>query len=97
MDSTTQWSMSWTMALLPPQEMLPPESLFRTRSYKSTASTNIRQLFGFTPCIPSFCMENSAIVSFEGDMTHVQDVDSMYEVYEDFQKVPVVEEHAHSL
>ncbi len=41
--NATQWNISWSAALLPPQEMVPPESI------ASPSSLTANQLFGFFP------------------------------------------------
>jgi len=92
MNSTAQWSILWNTALFPPQEMLPPDSLFCTLPGDSTAATNSEHLFGFTPCIPLQSKENSE--SYEHDMTETRSTDNSYDTYEDFSTSSMVEEFA---
>jgi hypothetical protein len=49
MNSTMQWNIVWNMALFPPLEMLPPDTLLSASS--CNAATNSEHLFGFAPCI----------------------------------------------
>lgn len=92
MNSTSQWSILWNMALLPPQEMLPTESLFCTLPCNNTTSTNSEHLFGFSPCIPPLTWENSSSTSHERDMSDSRSDDNAYDAYEDFSALFAVEE-----
>lgn len=45
--NSTQWNILWSAALLPPQSMLPTESLFK--NIPSTVPLTAIHLFGFFP------------------------------------------------
>ncbi len=88
MNSTAQWSILWNAALFPPQEMLPPDSLFCTSSCDTTPTTNSDHLFGFTPCMPLLNQENSGSISQERHMAEIQSTDTC----EDFSTLWMAEE-----
>ncbi len=92
MNSTAQWSILWNAALFPPQEMLPPDSLFYTLTSNTTAATNSEHLFGFTPCIPLAGKENSGF--HEHAMTETRSTDNFYDAYEAFSPSSMGEEFA---
>ena len=91
MNSTTQWSILWSIALLPPQEMLPPESFFRTTQCNNTASINSEHLFGFAPCIPPLTWDNSINTPHEQT---TQGNDNVDDINEDFSALFGIEEFA---
>jgi hypothetical protein len=82
------------MALFPPQEMLPPESLFCTLPDENVPATNCEHLFGFTPCVFPKSKENSINTSHEQAMTESQYTDNFYATCEDFSTLFPVEEFA---
>ena len=88
MNSIVQWSILWNTALLPPQEMLPPDSLFCTLPCDTTAASNSDHLFGFTPCVPPLARENSGSTPHERHTTKIQSTDT----YEDFSTSYAAEE-----
>ncbi len=90
MNSTAQWSILWNTALFPPQEMLPPDSLFCTLPCGTTPATNSEHLFGFAPCVPLVTREDSS--PHERDMTEIQRTDNFYDTCEDFSAQFAVEE-----
>ncbi len=76
MDNTTQWSILWSTALFPPQEMIPPDSIFCNTSHNYTSSTNSEHLFGFSPCIPTPPWESDVISSHEQEATDIAENDN---------------------
>lgn len=94
MNSTTQWSILWNTALFPPQEMLPPDSLFCTPPCSPTTASNSEHLFGFTPCIPTTTEENSESTPHKPIMAETYSMDNFYDASEDFSALFAIEELA---
>jgi len=96
MDNVTHMSILWDTALLPPQEMLPTNSIFQTTSHNDTACTNSEHLFGFSPCVPALLWEEDAVVD-EQETVEIVDTTRLYGACEDFSVLFAMEEFAASL
>lgn len=94
MDNTAQWSILWSTALLPPQEMLPTGSIFYAVSANDTAFTNSGHLFGFSPCLPPPLLEREVVPLDEQDETDRKDNIGVDVAHEDFSALFAVEEFA---
>lgn len=94
MNNTTHWNILWnTVALFPPQEMLPPEDLFCTLSCDNTSTANSEHLFGFAPCIPPLKEKSDSLLQ-EHDVIEIQSTDTFYGIHEDFSALFAAEEFA---
>ncbi len=96
MNSTTQWRIVWDPALLPLQEMLPPESLLPSNVCTNLASTESMYLFGFDTSIPCLVTEeDKRVADTEDTLEEAHNTHS--EMEEDFLTLFMIEECISSL
>ena len=90
MDNTIHWSISWTIDLLPPQEMLPSNTSFGSIVH-NTFFIPSEHLFGFSPCVLLLDEDEHTTVQ---KMIGTPDTNDLYTRHEDFSTLFALEELA---
>ena len=90
MDDTINWSISWTIDLLPPQEMLPSNTISGNIVHNIFCIPS-EHLFGFSPCVLQLDEDERITIQKVRD---TPDGNGLYTRYEDFSALFALEELA---